>query len=793
MASLSTHFIKDVANAKSKKDVMIVGEKYRFTVLSERMIRLEYSENGIFEDRPTQLVLFRDFERPFFNVHESSSTLEIKTKYFTLTYSKNKPFEGSKLLPGDNLKISLNNSDRVWYYNHPEVRNFGGANISLDDFAGSLKLRNGLYSMDGFVSIDDSESYVLTENETFEPRSEKVKDIYVIMYRKDFGLCLKDYLELTGMPTLIPRYALGNWWSKNEKYNLDGIKELVNHFEEEKIPLSVIVLEDKWHNNTEKFYFDKEVFPNPSELVKYLHEKGIRLGLTIDPSSNILPSDPNYNTIASGLGITTSSGISLVPLNMKKLGMYFKLYVNPLENLGIDFFNINYYNEKDIHNLWLLDHYHFAKSDSEEKKRGMIMTRNPLIAPHRYPVLSSGKTKVNWETLNILPFYNASSSNIGLSWWSHPIGGYYGGIEDSELYMRYIQFATYSPIFRLSSKEGKYYKREPWSWDIQKLSVIKEYMELRHRLIPYLYSESFIYSKTGAPLVQPLYYKYPEIYDDPAHINEYFFGSQLLVSPITKKKDLVMNRVVQRLFIPKGMWYDFKTGKKFPGGNYYVSFFKDEDYPVFCKAGGIIPLSNNINSTGVPTDLEIHVFPGQSNNYKLYEDDGISNLYKEGYYLLTLIDYNYRANNYTLIIRPLEGKSGIIPEKRNYKIRFRNTKEAEDVIVYVNDKKVEINSYVENTDFVLEIKDVPTIGQLTINCKGKDIEIDAVRLINEEIEGIINDLEIETSLKEKIDEILFSYNTIKKKRIEIRKLKRKGLEPKFVKMFIKLLEYINEI
>ena len=257
-----------------------------------------------------------------------------------------------------------------------------------------------------------------------------------------------------------------------------------------------------------------------------------------------------------------------------------------------------------------------------------------------------------------------------------------------------------------------------------------------------------------------------------------------------------MNRCVEQIFLPKGTWYDFKTGKKFPGNKRYVAFYKDEDYPVFAKSGSIIPLAilgENLNDTNPPEGLEIHVFPGRSNIYRLYEDDGLSRLNEEGYYIITAIDYNYLANNYTLIIRPIEGKTGIIPKTRNYKIRFRNTREAEDVSAYINGTEIPIECFSEDTDFVVIAKNVPTTSQLTINCKGKDIEIDAVRLINEEINSIINDAKIKTNLKESIAAIMFSNLDINKKRIEIRKLRRKGLKDVFVRMFIKLLEYASEI
>ena len=259
-----------------------------------------------------------------------------------------------------------------------------------------------------------------------------------------------------------------------------------------------------------------------------------------------------------------------------------------------------------------------------------------------------------------------------------------------------------------------------------------------------------------------------------------------------------MNRAVERIYLPEGKWYDFKTGKRFNGDKRYVVFYKDEDYPIYVKAGAIVPMAvlrKNRNDVSIPNEMEIHVFPGKSNIYKLYEDDGISNLYKEGYYTITAIDYNYLNNNYTLIIHPIEGKTGILPKLRDYKIRFRNTKESAHVEAFINNDSAQnrIEKYVDDNDFVVEVFDVDTTKQLTINCKGKDIEIDAVRIINEDINSIISDLNIQTVLKEKIASIIFSNLDISKKRIAIKKLNKEGLDSTFIKMFMKLLEYVAEI
>lgn len=805
MADFFNHFEVDYSNNRSKSEAIFQGQTYRITILTERLIRFEYNQEGIFFDDLTECVRNRNFPVPEFQVQQDEKFLEITTKYFQLQYAKEKPFIGSKLAPDANLKVTLVNTDKLWYFNHPEARNFGTSPISLDENSEKIKYAKGLYSVDGFASLDDSNSLLLMPDGSLSTTNVRRIDTYLFVYRRDFGLCLKDYFELTGYPNLIPRYALGIWWNKNEIYNFQDTKDLLLNFNRNKIPLSVLLLGEFWHlkdgNHLDMyktgFTFNRNLFPDPAFFTNYMHERGVHVGLNIDPHEGIMSHEDAYDDIARDLGLSERHTIPFQVFDKFVLTSYFNRLINPLTDKGIDFYWIDYNNNKDLVTLRALSYYHYENYKQYMDKRGLIMTRNGGIAAHRYPVLFSGETSVSWNTLKTLPYYNSLASNLGISWWSHDVGGYKDGVEDSELYARYVQLACFSPIFRFASKRGHYYKREPWKWDVKTLNIVRDYCSLRHRFIPYLYAESYKYHKTGLPLVQPLYYLNPEIYDEPFFKNEYYFGTELFVAPITVKKDLVMNRAIMRLFLPDGMWYDFKTGKKFPGNKRYVTFYKDEDYPVFAKKGSIIPLADfeeNINVTNPPKSMEIHVFPGKSNTYYLYEDDGFSSLYEKGYYIMTTIDYNYLQNNYTLIIRPVEGKSGIIPETRDYRIRFRNTREADDVKVYYDKDVIPFEQYVEDEDFIISIKDVKTTGQLTVNCKGKDIEIDAVRIINEEIDSIISDLQIETRLKEEIATIIYDENLdIKKKRIQIKKLKSKGLDSIFIRMFMKLLEYMSEL
>lgn len=808
MYDLGDQFKLDLNKAIANPAAVLQGDKYRITILTERLVRLEYNPEGKFEDSPTELVWYRNFPKPEFNVINNRTNLIVETKYFSLNYVKNAPFAGTSMNKTSNLRIDLVGVDKTWYYGHPEVKNFGAPvfqknNTADDNLDFNMK---GLYSIDGFASIDDSEDYLLNARGNCLSRASKEIDVYVFMYGKDFSLALKDYYMLTGYPALIPRYALGNWWSRNNTYDDQSLDDLLENFEAHHIPMSVLLLDKDWHLRTidngvhlkTGFTFNGDLFKNPTDLVGRLHSRHVRIGLNINPIEGFYPMDAFYQTAAQYLPHMENGVIPFNVYDAKTLDVYLKVYIHPLDNYGIDFFWIDWYDKTRVNELAMLKHYHFYDMMRNYKRRPMIYGYNARVAAHRYPVLYAGKSVVSWDTLANLPYFNGRAANIGVSWWSHDIGGYFSGTEDNELYERYIQLGTFSPILKLSADAGRFYKREPWRWGIRTYAIANEYLTLRHRLIPYLYAEAYRYYKYGIPIIRPVYYKYPELYDDTLYRNEYFFGSQFFISPIITRKDPVMNRVIQKFFLPEGTWYNFRTGKKYLGNKKHLSFYRDEEYPVFVKAGAIIPMAthSHINDTRPPVTMEIQIFPGQSNSFKLYEDDGISDLYLQGYSLTTLIDYNYLPSNYTVIIRPIEGKSGIIPAKRNYIIRFRNTRKSDDVQAYIKSQKTECKTYIDGTDFVVEVHDIPTTEQLTLNCKGKDIEIDAIRIVIEDIEEIISDLPLPTEQKDFIYNFLIDKSMPKdKKRIEIRKLAKgkNSFEKKYIQLFLQLLEYIDQV
>lgn len=798
MYDFGDHFRVDVTKAKTSSTCVFRGKNYRISILSDSLIRFEYNELGKFNDYPTLFASNRSFNQPKLSVIEDNEILEIKNEKFTIEYHKDRNYIGSAVAPDANLRVIVNESGKTWYFNHPEARNLKGTAYSLDDVS-STPLGKGLFSLDGFASIDDSKTPILNENGNLLLPAQGIIDTYLFVYNSDFGVGLKDYFNLTGLPPLIPRYALGIWWAKNESYDEKGIQDLLNTFRKNEVPFSVLLLGEYARNKNSysdiSFFLNKNIFPNTVALSNFLHKNGVFFGLNVKTDGVLSIEEEYHNNFTQIYNVDTDKNIPLNVFDPTIMDGFLKGILTPLLAQGVDMLWVDDNIREHSFRNFVMNYYLYNNFNQSRMKRNLILSRNFGIAPHKYSVLYSGNTRISWKTLATLPEFNSSSSNIGVSWWSHDIGGFAGGTEDPELYMRYVQLGVFSPILRLSSQGGKYYKREPWRWDAKTNGIVQDYLQLRHKIIPYIYSEAKKYSSYGATLIQPLYYKYPQTYDEPLYRNEYYFGTELFVSPITNEKDSIMNRVVHRLFLPGGVWYDFKTGKKFIGGRRYVTFYKDEDYPVFARQGAIIPMAvldpNNLNDTSSPKKLEVHIFPGRSNTYKLYEDDGYTLKYKEGQSFTTEINYYYKENDFSVSLEPLEGVTGVIPEKRNYRIRFRNTKYTDGVQVFCDEKNVPYRRFIEDNDFVIEFDEIPTTSKVFVYCKGNDIEIDASRVINEDLEGIISDLTIPTEVKIKIDEIIFSNLSIKEKRIAIRRVK--GLPRVFVKMFMKLFEYIAEI
>ena len=236
MKNISNYYIKDKNNITCDRENIITLGKARISVLSPRLIRIEYNISGVFNDNPTSRIINRKFEKFEYAVTESETLIEINTGIFTLTYVKNSPIKTGR------IKAVLNSTKVEWNPSSTETKNLRGINYSIDSIKDNVILDKGLYSLDGYSILDDSNSLILSDNDIFIERDKESTDIYLFMYGNDFESCIKDYFTLTGYPSLIPKYALGAWWYKNDTYTENDIYNLITKFRSENFPISIFML-----------------------------------------------------------------------------------------------------------------------------------------------------------------------------------------------------------------------------------------------------------------------------------------------------------------------------------------------------------------------------------------------------------------------------------------------------------------------------------------------------------------------------------------------------------------------
>lgn len=677
----------------------IQGEKYRFTVLTNQLIRMEYSETGYFEDGLTQIVRNREFPEATFEVIETEGKLEIITESLHLHYKKG-PFTP------ENLFIDARNNfsfyGNRWHYGE-EVPTLQGTAQTLDHADGEIELGEGIISKNGFAILDDSTSFLLNEGEEPRFRPEKSIDLYFFSHGRDYLGALKDYYTLSGFTPLLPRYALGNWWSRFWKYTEESYIALMDKFEEEKVPLAVSVIDMDWHirevperfgSGWTGYTWNKDFFPNPQRFLERLHEKNLKVTLNVHPADGIRAFEEMYPKVAEKLELDQEKEQpALFDISDATFrNVYFEDIHHSLEAQGVDFWWIDWQQGikgelSTVDPLWLLNYYHY-QDISRKGQHDIILSRFAGPGSHRYPIGFSGDTIVTWESLDFQPYFTSTASNIGYTWWSHDIGGHMNGYHDEELALRWYQLGVFSPINRLHSSPSLFSGKEPWSFSPQTNQIMKKFLHLRHELLPYLYTMNVKTHEEGVPLVMPLYYLYAMEKESYQYKNQYLFGSELMVAPITRPTDSKYKTAGVDVWFPEGTWYDFFNDVAYKGDTQLRIYRKREQMPVFVKAGGIVPLDKEpaLTGTALPETIDWHIFPGASNVFELIEDE-------ENKRAKTTLQLDWENQTIQLL---LEGDTTVFPEKREHRLIF-HCMENQSVTLSNNSQKISV-AFKENMD-----------------------------------------------------------------------------------------------
>jgi alpha-glucosidase (family GH31 glycosyl hydrolase) len=694
---LPDHFKLDVQPI-AQPEAIVTAPHVRFTVLTARLVRLEYSPIDHFEDRASQVFWYRAQPVPDFLVEREADRVVLTTAYLRLTYCDNAAGFSRAA-----LSIEVKATKTIWKYGDlGEWKNLRGTARTLDGVNGALWLERGLLSRAGWAVVDDSTSLVFNGDDWLELRAvTDSRDLYFFGYGHDYAAAIQDFYRVSGRTPLIPRYILGNWWSRYWAYTQDELTNLMRDFQSHEIPLSVCIVDMDWHitatgndsSGWTGYTWNRKLFPNPARFIAWLHEQGLRTALNLHPADGVFPHEEQYPAMAQALGVDPASQqpIDFDIADAKFLQSYFDILHHPYEDLGVDFWWIDWQQgtRSKLHGLdplMALNHLHFYDLGRGGTKRPFIFSRWFGLGNQRYPIGFSGDSVVSWESLAFQPYFTATAANVGYGWWSHDIGGHMQGVEDGELFARWIQFGVFSPILRLHSTNNPYQDRRPWLQDAATFDVIRDALQLRHQLIPYLYTMAWRNTTDGLPLITPLYYEHPEEESAYRCRQQYRFGTELIVAPFTSPLDPDTRLSRQQVWLPDGDWYDFFTADHHTGNRWITVYGRLDQIPVFATGGAIVPLAPRTGwgSTGNPATLEIHIFPTQSNRFELYEDDGETIAYQHGHYCLTAFELHVHDRGVEFLIAPGQGDGSVVPQQRTYHLIFQRVTPPAEVVLKVN-------------------------------------------------------------------------------------------------------------
>lgn len=665
---LDKHLIADTAPMALQEN-MVLEKNVRFTVLSDRLFRIEQERKGHFCDQATQTVWYRRSPKTSFLVERTDEELKIITDKVMLVW-KGAVADSYVIFAGQEEKIYLNNNENLLGTYRTLDGCDGDRCISFDNDkckVEKLTLEKGVVSKNGVALLDDSQSLILDEDGMLKRREYTQMDCYVFAYGKDYRGALKALFSICGKTPLIPRFALGNWWSRYHAYTEKEYLHTIENFEEREIPLTVATVDMDWHWSTTLderkqitangkndalhggndgwtgYSWNTDLFPDYRRFLQALHQKNLRITLNLHPALGVRYFEDCYQEMAEAVGVDpkTEQQIPFDMTNDTFINAYFKVLHRPFEQDGVDFWWIDWQQGSDsklkgLDPLWALNHYHFL--DNGVAQSPLILSRYSGIGAHRYPLGFSGDTYVTWESLQYLPYFTAVASNAGYCWWSHDIGGHMGGYKEDELYVRFLQFGVFSPINRLHSSNSDTFTKEPWAYANGTGLIAEEYLRLRHRMIPFLYSASVEVTENGTALIEPMYYEWPDEKEAYLCPNQYLFGGQMIVAPVTTKSEAEGMAKVD-VWLPQGRWTDFFTGDEYVGGQKITMVRWLEQIPVLLKEGGFFVLDDRkyTNDVQNPDQLKVYTTIG-SGAYTLHEEQNgkcidtifVSELVEEG-------------------------------------------------------------------------------------------------------------------------------------------------------------------
>jgi alpha-glucosidase (family GH31 glycosyl hydrolase) len=675
----------------------------RFTILTPELIRMEWAADSTFEDNASLAFINRNLlVVPYVKVKESKTDLTIATGKLTLNYKKGERFNEKNL----SITFRLNKKPVTWRPGMKDTANLKGTMRTLDGREGwqDDKLEQGILSRAGWALVDDSQRPLLLPDDRWghwvAPRDTTAErlDWYFFGYGHEYKKALYDFTQAAGKIPMPPKFAFGYWWSRYWQYTDNELKDLVKTMKSLDIPLDVLIIDMDWHktwglslHNTVRdasgerkgwtgYTWDRNAFPAPERFFEWAKSEHLKTALNLHPAAGIQPFEDVYERFAHVYGWDTS-GRKYIPFaidNKKWANTYFDAVLHPIEKQGVDFWWLDWQqyqnsrNVKGLTNTFWLNHTFFNDMKRQGGRRPLLFHRWGGLGNHRYQIGFSGDAYITWGSLSFQPYFTATAANVGYGYWSHDIGGHYGGRgNDPELYLRWLQYGVFSPILRTHSTKSAEIERRIWKYPGHFL-YMRDALHLRYRLAPYIYNAARQAYDTGVSLCRPMYYDYPETDYAYTQKGQYFFGDNLLVAPVTTPADTVTGLSEVALWLPPGTWYEMSTGALLDGGNQLLKRrFIMSEIPYYAKAGSIIPMNPaTVRNLQTRCDtLSLFFVPGGDGNLTYYEDDETTDDYAARH-AFTKIKKETAASGerITITIAPREGSYNGMSGSRAYEI-----------------------------------------------------------------------------------------------------------------------------
>lgn len=494
---------------------------------------------------------------------------------------------------------------------------------------------------------------------------------------------LQQYSALVGRMPLPPLWALGYQqcrWSYSPEA---AVRNLAQQFRDRQIPADVIYLDIHYMDGYRCFTFHPERFPQPQKLLADLREAGFKVVTIVDPAIKV---DPGYRVHESG---REGGHFAIYPDGEPYIGdvwagpSHFPQFTREATrrwwgDLHADFIRMGvagFWNDMNEPAVWGNDmpvlvqfeengkqvsikkvrnvYGHLMAQSTYEglrrhrpEQRPFILTRAGFSGTQRYAASWTGDNLSTFGHLDLAIRLCLSMGLSGVPFVGADIGGFEGS-PAKELFVRWMQAGAFTPLFRTHSSMNTR-AQEPWSFGEKVEAIVRRYIELRYRLLPYTYTIFRQAAETGLPIMRPLFLEFPGDPETFARASQttYLWGDRLLVAPVTRKGERV-----RKVYLPPGLWHDFWSPKTYQGGEYVYVDAPVEKLPLFVRAGSILPMREVQQFVGEKplTNLELHVYPGADGAFTLYEDDGESLAYETGACALTPIKLHNEKNGLHLL------------------------------------------------------------------------------------------------------------------------------------------------